>query len=289
MRLPWQKTADRVPATPPTRMETARARARFLARIFPFIRTTRMREVAALGVVLLFIGFFWSTWVVYPLRLLVVFFHEISHGLAAIATGGEIVEIQITPDQGGLCTTTGGNRIVILMAGYLGSLFWGGALLVLSSWPRLEKNLAALLGILVVVVACMYIRPVQGYGFAFMFLTGVVITLCAIHLPPLMNGLLLKVVGLTSCCYALLDIRRDTLENPPLHSDAQQLAVLTGVPVWAWGLIWFAVAVPALYVFLRMATRRPGVRRHRINRGASPAPPPADRAPEVPQEKVQPE
>ena len=270
-------------------METARKRARLLARVFPFIRTTRMREVAALGVVLLFIGFFWNTWLVYPLHLLVVFFHEISHGLAALATGGTIVEIQITADQGGLCTTAGGNPIAILMAGYLGSLFWGGALLLASSWPRLEKNLVALLGILVVVVACMYIRPIQGFGFAFMLLTGVVITLCAIHLPPLMNGLLLKIVGLTSCCYALLDIRRDTLENPPLHADAQQLAAATGIPAWAWGLIWLAIAIPALYYFLRMATRRPGVKKIKVRTAASSAPRPADPAPELPRAKSAPE
>lgn len=288
MQLPWKRQAPET--VPATRMETARKRARFLARVFPFIRTTRMREVAALSLVLVFIAFFWNTWVVYPLKLLVVFFHEISHGLAAIATGGEIVEIQITADQGGLCTTAGGNTIAILMAGYLGSLFWGGMLLVIASWPRLEKNIVALLGILIVVVACMYIRPVQGFGFFFMFSTGVVITLCAIHLPPLMNGLLLKIVGLTSCCYALLDIRSDTTDNPPLHADAQQLAALTGVPAWAWGLLWMAIALPSLYFFLRLATRRPGVRKVKVRKSTPPAAqPPADPAPVSPPAESAPE
>ena len=33
----------------------------------------------------------WDSFVVYPFRIFVVFLHEISHGLAAIATGGSIV------------------------------------------------------------------------------------------------------------------------------------------------------------------------------------------------------
>jgi hypothetical protein len=37
----------------------------------------------------------WDTWAVYPLKILVVFFHELSHGLAAMATGGRIVEVQV--------------------------------------------------------------------------------------------------------------------------------------------------------------------------------------------------
>ena len=32
----------------------------------------------------------WNTSLVYPLKILVVFFHEISHGVAAVLTGGSI-------------------------------------------------------------------------------------------------------------------------------------------------------------------------------------------------------
>jgi hypothetical protein len=47
--------------------------------------------------------FLWDTWLVTPLKLFVVMLHEVSHGLAAVATGGSIDRIVLTPDLGGAC------------------------------------------------------------------------------------------------------------------------------------------------------------------------------------------
>ena len=74
----------------------------------------------------------WGTFVVYPFRLFVVFLHEISHGLAAVATGGRIVSIGLSVDEGGVCLTRGGWPFLILNAGYLGSLLWGAGFLLLG-------------------------------------------------------------------------------------------------------------------------------------------------------------
>ena len=78
----------------------------------------------------LIVAFLWSWPVMVPLKILVVFFHEISHGIAAVVTGGEIVSISISADQGGEAWTRGGSRFVTLSAGYLGSLLIGIVLLL---------------------------------------------------------------------------------------------------------------------------------------------------------------
>ena len=52
----------------------------------------------------------WDTWLVYPLKILVVFFHEMSHGLAAIVSGGSVEEIQVVEGIGGTAWTRGGSR-----------------------------------------------------------------------------------------------------------------------------------------------------------------------------------
>ena len=70
----------------------------------------------------------WDTFVVYPFRLFVVFLHEISHGLAAVLTGGSIVSIGLSFDEGGVCLTRGGWPFLILNAGYLGQPALGRAL-----------------------------------------------------------------------------------------------------------------------------------------------------------------
>ena len=61
---------------------------------------------------LIFIGIalLWNTVVMFPLKVFVVFMHEVSHGLAAYATGGSIVEIEINSQQGGHALTRGGSR-----------------------------------------------------------------------------------------------------------------------------------------------------------------------------------
>ena len=73
------------------------------------------------------IWYLWDTPAVYPLKVFVVLFHEISHAMIAVATGGTIERIVLDPDQGGACYCPGGNAFLTLSAGYLGSLAWGGA------------------------------------------------------------------------------------------------------------------------------------------------------------------
>jgi hypothetical protein len=75
-----------------------------------------------------------------------------SHGIAAVATGGSIVSIEISPNQGGL-------RFVISTAGYLGSLLWGVGLLLVVGTRRIWQLVTLVtLGVLVMTVSLLYIR-----------------------------------------------------------------------------------------------------------------------------------
>ncbi len=60
-----------------------------------------------------------------PLKWFESYFHEISHGLVAIFTGGSIVSIQLFPNGAGLCTTRGGSALLISFFGYAGAALWG--------------------------------------------------------------------------------------------------------------------------------------------------------------------
>ena len=63
----------------------------------------------------------WPTPIVYPLKVFVVFLHELSHGLMAVATGGRIESIALDWREGGETVSLGGSAILTLSAGYLGS------------------------------------------------------------------------------------------------------------------------------------------------------------------------
>lgn len=218
----------------------------------------RPREAASLAALMVFIAIAWDTWAVYPLKILVVFFHELSHALMAYATGGSVLEIRLVAAEGGYCVTQGGWPMLILTAGYLGSLVWGSAILLCSTKTRGAKAVTGMLGALTLGVGLFFVRPFLGFGFAFSLVAGAAMLAAGTYLPPSINGVLLRIIGLTSCLYVVLDIKSDTIDRSELRSDARMLAELTGVPTVVWGVVWILVALAFIYAVIRLALREGG-------------------------------
>jgi hypothetical protein len=115
--------------------------------------------------------------------------------------------------------------------------------------PRSSRAALAVLGVLVLGVAALYLR--SAFSLAVAGVAGALLLLAAARLGHGGRTLVLTFLGLTSALYALLDIRSDILSRPHLDSDAAMLADLTGVPTLAWGLAWTAIAGGALVWTLR--------------------------------------
>jgi len=214
----------------------------------------RLLLVAALLGYLVALWGLWPTVFVYPLKIFVVFLHELSHALAAIATGGQVASITLDSQEGGATWVIGGNRFITLSAGYLGSLLWGLLLLALACFrPRAARPVVQALGILTVLVTIVYVRGIFGVVFGLLF--GAALYAAGRRLRQDWAVLLLSALGLTSAVYALLDIRSDILLRPDTHSDAALLAQLTGIPALAWGLLWGALALAACGLLLRRVWR----------------------------------
>jgi hypothetical protein len=203
------------------------------------------------GLMLTMLFIFWHTPFVYPIKLFVVLLHEISHGIAAILTGGSIVKIEISADQGGLCVTRGGGRFLVLTAGYLGSMLWGGLILLAAGRTKMDKSVTTLIRLIILGVTLLFIRNSFGliYGIGFgiaMFLTGWL-------LPNVVNDFLLKLIGLTSILYVIFDIKDDLLTaSIGGMSDATMLSREFFGTVTFWGLLWMGIALAMAYGFIRM-------------------------------------
>jgi len=191
----------------------------------------------------------WNTWVAYPFRVFVVFLHEVSHGLAAVLTGGRIVSIGLSFNEGGVCVTQGGWRFVILSAGYLGSLLWGALSLLLGARRRRAPGVVALVGLFTLVVTLVYVRT--WFGFAYGLLAAAALILVASKLKPEVSEILLASIGVMSCLYAVWDISSDVLLRSVPSSDASALAGITGVPAVIWGVLWTAAALWVIVAVLR--------------------------------------
>lgn len=86
---------------------------------------------------------FWDSWILWPLKMAVVAVHELGHALMTWVTGGSVVGFGLWIDQSGHVLSQGGNRFLILNAGYLGSLLFGVLLLGLLRRPSTLRNTRA--------------------------------------------------------------------------------------------------------------------------------------------------
>jgi hypothetical protein len=214
----------------------------------------RLGFLAGFGLYFVALWLLWDTPVVYPIKIFVVLLHEASHAAALLATGGAVDRITLNHLQGGVTYGVGGNAFITLSAGYLGSLAWGALLVLLARTRRIPAG-AVLTGVgaLVAGLTLVYVRSVFGVLFGLVFGAGLI--LLSRRLPAVWNRRVLVGLGLTSCLYAVLDIKSDILDRPELRSDAAMLAEMTGIPTAAWGVAWIAIALVACALLLRYLWR----------------------------------
>jgi len=212
----------------------------------------RLKHLGGFALYFIALWFLWDTVVVYPLKIFVVLLHETSHAVAALATGGYVERIVLDPAQGGACYCPGGNAFLTLSAGYLGSLLWGGAILLAARSQRIRPALVTgILGGLTLGLTLLYVRSLFGVGFGLAFAAALL--LASRKASPAVNRMVATVLGLTSILYAILDIKSDVLDRPHLRSDAAMLAEVTGIPTAVWGFIWITAALALAFWLVRKA------------------------------------
>lgn len=197
-----------------------------------------------------------SPWIA-PLEILVVFFHEAAHALMTLATGGKVVAMEVTANRGGMVLSAGGNRFLILTAGYLGSLLIGAGLLVASLRSRHDR--AILLGVALTMALATVLFMRNAFGLAYGLGASLLLFAIARWLPPIASDYSLRLIGVMSLLYVPRDILSDTIQRSHLRSDARMLAEEFGGATVLWGGLWLllslAIAIASLWWGLR---RRPG-------------------------------
>ena len=196
----------------------------------------------------------WQTPVMVPLKILIVFLHELSHAAVVILTGGSVESLSVSPDQGGLVLARGGSRFWTLSAGYLGSLAIGVALLVAALRTQADRLVIGAFGAITLLVTALYIR--EGFPFLFGLCTGLTMLASAYFLGHGPNDLLLRIIGLTSIGYVPYDIFSDTIARSNLRSDARMLAEEFGGTTVMWGGAWLIISLIVIGASLRWGLGR---------------------------------
>ena len=220
-------------------------------------RWSELAGLAALAVLLLVL---WQIpgvgFVVYPFRLFGTFVHEISHGLAALATGGNFHRFTVSPDLSGLAWSAGGWRWVISSAGYIGSAVFGGVLILLAARGAASRVLLMTLGLVLGLLCLLFVRNLFG------ILSGLVLAAATFYtgyrLRPPWSDVVLLVLALQlvldgfNSLFTLL--RLSAASN--VQTDALSMAQATGIPAVIWSLVWAAISLAVLGYTLYLAYRR---------------------------------
>ena len=191
----------------------------------------------------------WPTPLILPLKLLVIFFHETSHALAAVLTGGQVREMSLNPQQGGHAVTVGGSPFWIISAGYIGSLLFGILAFLVAVRTGADRIATGILGFAILTITLAHMSGT--FPIVFGLLTGLALIASAIFLNRAINDLILRIIGLTSIIYVPYDIFSDTLARSHVRSDARILAETIGGPTMFWGLLWLCISLICIAGCLR--------------------------------------
>ena len=214
-------------------------------------------KIVSLFFLFVSIAVFWNYDWIQPLKLIVVFFHEVSHGMGALLTGGQVNSIFISWDESGYTVTEGGNFLTIASAGYIGCMLWGSLMLYTSLSSKYCEYYSIVLGI---VIAFFMLRFSSGIENSIYFLIlgwSVFFIVTGILLQKVSRYALFYMGGITSLygLFDLFDFFRGSIRN----TDAGKIAkyyvndpLLEKVMAYA---IAFLISVVSIWILYRIIAR----------------------------------
>ncbi|KAL8044802.1 hypothetical protein ABFX02_08G069900 [Erythranthe guttata] len=201
--------------------------------------------LASIGIFTVVILALWRTFLLTPFKLITVFLHEASHAIACKLTCGEVEGMQVHANEGGMTQTRGGVYWLILPAGYLGSSFWGMAL-ILASTNLLTARIAAGCLILSLLIVLFIAKnwTLRGLCIGFIIFIAVIWVLQETTKARVLRYIILF-IGVMNSLFSVYDIYDDLISRRVHTSDAEKFAELcpcfcTGV---GWGVIWGIISL----------------------------------------------
>ncbi len=217
----------------------------------PATKTTlsRLGIVVALYALLLLLAGRYGRAVIYPINLFVTVLHELGHALGGIISGGKVEYVQINADGSGKASVLGGNALIILMGGYLGSAIFGNIIFYIGvKAGKLARAALYVLG------GFMLLSGVIWFSHLFSTLTlfvfgGALITLA--HKQWVMREALMF-LGLASLIYIIRDFNVGPSSDLALYAS-----IIKIIPAALWMYIWLGLVLVMTYFNLRMILRAP--------------------------------
>jgi hypothetical protein len=210
--------------------------------------------VAATGVAALLIVANARTW--HLTRNAITIAHEGGHALVSLLSGRRLEGIRLHSDTSGVTYSrgrgTGPGIVLTAAAGYITpSLLGAGA-----AWLLAAHHVTAMLWLMLALLAATFLAIRNAYGVLAVLLTAAAVW----SVSMLASAAVQAVFGYGAAWFLLLggvrpvaELRRERHRlGRHAHSDADQLARLTGVPGGVWVMAFGLVAVAALILGARL-------------------------------------
>lgn len=189
-----------------------------------------------------------------PFMWMQTYFHEISHGLTAILTGGAVKSIELNLNGSGLCTTQGGIRFIVAFSGYLGAVLWGALIYTMVDNVR-KKSAVSIAGTMIAMIILSAL--LWGRDPITLIIMGVMIVPFVVILKT-QNQFLVKYFLQFLGLYVLLDAITSPLHliDGRKYGDGSTLQELTFIPEIIWVGVWLCIGLGTLYILWKGHMRR---------------------------------
>lgn len=224
----------------------------------PFQRRSLLLQLGIFVLVLVV----WQVPIVNPVKLLVVLFHEMSHVVAGYASGAVIFGIAIDPGGAGVTLGMGGSRLLVLLAGYVGSFAMGALLYGLSAvWKPGEVWVV----LSVFSASSLVMGWLNGFTAVFGVGTMVLMVLGLVIFSESTQSFLLRIVATASCLYPVIDVAGEFLSlegqgfvvgGVSVGSDVLALSRLTGIPWGVLASVWVLAGLVMLPLLVTWSARK---------------------------------
>ena len=217
-------------------------------------------KITFISVLLLAYLLSWIPWIKIPFTWIETFFHEFSHGIAGVLTGGRVVQLVLEWTGSGRCYVEGGWVGVVAFAGYSGASISGVLIYLIATGasPKFSHSIAAILAITVLLVMVLWVRDASS------------LLICLVISSIFWSAM--KFAGVLPVNIFLQFIAMSVLLNAseaPLAllrgqqlGDSAVLAKVTGIAEFYWILAWLFIAILGI-VFLWYRTFHPQKKRKR--------------------------
>ena len=182
-----------------------------------------------------------GNFVLYPFTILATWFHEMGHGLTAIALGGRFEKLLIFSNGSGLAYNSGRlalgpiGRALVSAGGLMGPPIAGMLLLLASRSHKGAKRALFILGILLLLSTLVWVRSL--YGWLMLPLLGTGILYLSIESAAWLQVFAVQFLGVQACISSYRQLSylfssSATIGGRTMPSDTGRIAQLLVLPHW---------------------------------------------------------